>query len=202
MLRATITGPRTFFGRATSFGWNIAQVISHLLREAPSLGITIKQIAIDVILRNRHYSVKFGDDAFPEITPKGLIREDEAFLDSKVEKQFYWSWHNNKFRGWDIIREPEAFIFGSQIIIPDFALIKGDQRVLVEIIGYWREEYTQKKQTQLEQLKQNGLQHMILLVDTKHRRHFSKSTYPTVYYRAKGNRYEIPYGKILKALPS
>jgi len=201
-LQAIISGPRLFFGRATSFGWNITQVISHLLREAPTLGIHIKNVSIDVILRNRQYNVTLADEGFPEMTPKGQMREDEAFLDSKVEKQFYWSWHNNKFRGWDIIREPEALIFGSQLIIPDFALVKGDQRVLVEIIGYWREEYTQKKQAQLEQLKQSGLQHMILLVDTKHRRHFTKSTYPTVYYKAKGNRYEIPYGKILKALPT
>jgi predicted nuclease of restriction endonuclease-like RecB superfamily len=202
MLHATISGPRLFFGRATSFGWNISQVISHLLQEAPRLGIQIKETSIDVILRNRQYRVTLADDTVPEITPKGPMREDEAFLDSKVEKQFYWSWHNNKFRGWDIIREPEAFIFGSQLIIPDFALVKGDKRVLVEIVGYWREEYTQKKLAQLEQLQQNGLQHMILLVDTKHRRHFTKSIYPTVYYKAKGNRYEIPYGKILKALPT
>ncbi|MDO8055708.1 MAG: DUF790 family protein, partial [Candidatus Hermodarchaeota archaeon] len=201
LLQATISGPRLFFGRATSFGWNIAQVITHLLQEAPSLGIHIKDISIDVILRHRQYKVTLAEDAFPEVTPIGPIREDEAFLDSKVEKQFYWSWHNNKFRGWDIIREPEAFIFGSQLIIPDFALVKGDHRVLVEIIGYWREEYTQKKQAQLEQLKQNGLRHMILLVDRKHRHHFTKATYPVVYYKPKGNRYEIPYGKILKVLP-
>ena len=201
LLQATISGPRLFFGRATSFGWNIAQVITHLLQEAPSLGIHINDISINVILRNRSYKVTLTEDTLPEMTPKGPRREDEAFLDSKVEKQFYWSWHNNKFRGWDIIREPEVFIFGSQLIIPDFALVKGDHRVLVEIIGYWREEYTQKKQAQLEQLKQNGLKHMILLVDWKHRQHFAKSTYPVVYYKPKGTRYEIPYGKILKVLP-
>jgi len=201
LLRATISGPRLFFGRATSFGWNIAQVITHLLRDAPSLEIHIKDISIDVVLRDRQYKVTLAEDTLPEMTPKGQIRQDEAFLDSKVEKQFYWSWHNNKFRGWDIIREPEAFIFGSQLIIPDFALVKGDHRVLVEIIGYWREEYTQKKQAQLDQLQQSGLKHMVLLVDWKHRKHFTKSTYPVVYYKPKGNRYEIPYGKILKTLP-
>ncbi|MFX0168079.1 MAG: DUF790 family protein [Candidatus Hodarchaeota archaeon] len=201
-LRVSITGPRVFFGRASSFGWNIAQVISHLLQEAPSLGIDITAISIDVILRDRHYVVTLDKGAVPEIIHKDPIREEDVFVDSKVEKQFYWSWYNNKFRGWDIIREPEAFIFGSQLIIPDFALVKDNQRVLVEIIGYWREEYTQKKRAQLERLKQSGLQHMILLVDTKHRRHFTKSIYPTVFYRTKGNRYEIPYGKVLKFLPS
>ncbi len=200
-LRATIAGPRIFFGRASSFGWNIAQVITNLLEEAPGLGISVDSVSIDVILRDRHYMVQLDADSIPLIIPRTQVREDEAFLDSKLEKQFFWSWHNNKFRGWDIIREPEAIIFGSHLIIPDFALVKGDHSVLLEIIGYWREEYTQKKLAQLEMLKQQGLKHMILLVDIKHRRYFIKSTYPVVFYRSRGKRYEIPYGKILKVLP-
>jgi predicted nuclease of restriction endonuclease-like RecB superfamily len=200
-IRATIAGPQVFFGRASSFGWNIAQVISHLLQEAPSLKIRVEKISIDVILRDRHYIVQLDSKSMPMLLPRGQFREDMSFLDSKVEKQFYWSWHNNKFRGWDIIREPEVFIFGSCLIIPDFALVKGKHRVLLEIIGYWREEYTQKKRAQLELLKLQGLKHMILLVDTKHRKYFTKSIYPVIFYRLRGKRYEIPYGKILKALP-
>ncbi len=201
-LRVTIAGPRVFFGRASSFGWNIAQVISGLLRDASNLDIRLENLSIDVILRNRKYVVELDSESLPPLLPSPSTRPSEAFLDSKIEKQFFWSWHNNKFRGWDIIREPEAFTFGSHLIIPDFALIKNDFRVLVEIIGYWREEYTQKKHAQLAFLKQNGLKQMILLVDTKHRKAFTKAPYPTVFYRARGNRYEIPYGKILKALPA
>ncbi len=200
-LHASIAGPRLFFGRASSFGWNIAQVITCLLQQAPSLGIQVNSISIDVILRDRNYVVQLDSGSLPKLIPRGLDRETEAFLDSKVEKQFYWSWHTNKFRGWDIIREPEALIFGNHLIIPDFALVKGAHRVLLEIIGYWREEYTQKKRAQLELLKQLGLKHMILLIDTKHKRYFTNSIYPVVFYRVRGSRYEIPYGKILNALP-
>ncbi|MFX1576581.1 MAG: DUF790 family protein [Promethearchaeota archaeon] len=201
-LRATIAGPRVFFGRASSFGWNIAQVISCLLRDAPNLGIHLDTVSIAVILRDRDYLVELDANTLPLIISPFSTREGEAFLDSKVEKQFYWSWHNNKFRGWKIIREPDVFTFGSALIIPDFALVKGDNRVLIEIIGYWREEYTQKKLTQLSLLKQQGLQQMILLVDSKHRKIFKNSPYPVVFYKSRAKRYEIPYGKILKALPS
>jgi predicted nuclease of restriction endonuclease-like RecB superfamily len=200
-LRATIAGPRVFFGRASSFGWNITQVISDILQDAPNLEIGLESISIDVILRDRKYEVQLDSESIPFLLPPFSTRASEAFLDSKVEKQFYWSWYNNKFRGWDVIREPEVFIFGSTLIIPDFALVRGEDRVLVEIIGYWRDEYTQKKRAQLELLKQQGLQHMILLVDTKHRKAFSSSPYPVVFYRARAKRYEIPYGKILKELP-
>jgi len=89
---------------------------------------------------------------------------------------------------------------GERLIVPDFALVKDDRRVLVEIIGYWREEYTQKKQAQLEALHRQGLRDFILLVDIKHRRHFSNSPYPVFFYRSKGHRYEIPYAKILREL--
>ncbi len=201
-LCATIAGPRVFFGRASAFGWNIAQVIAGILHNAPNLGIQLNTISIDVILRDRQYIVELGPETLPLIIPPLSTRASEAFLDSKIEEQFYWSWLSNKFRGWDIIREPEAFIFGSNLIIPDFALVKDEHQVLVEIIGYWREEYTQKKRTQLELLKQHGLKQMILLVDTKHQKAFSKSPFPVVYYHSRAKRYEIPYGKILKELPS
>jgi predicted nuclease of restriction endonuclease-like RecB superfamily len=200
-LRTTITGPRIFFGRASSFGWNIAQVLTNLLQETLRLGIQLVDLKIDVVLRDRNYVVHLKPDKFPPLLPRGEVRE-EAFLDSKVEKQFYWSWKNNKFRGWDIIREPDAITIGSSMIIPDFALVKGDKKVLLEIIGYWREEYTQKKNAQLEILRNLGLEDFILLIDKKNRKYFSKSVYPTFFYSTKGQRYDIPYGKILKALPS
>ncbi len=201
-LQATIMGPRLFFGRSSSFGWNIAQVITYLLREASRLNIQLVDLKINVVLRDRYYVVHLTPEKLPAFLPRGELHEEEAFLDSKVEKQFYWAWKNNKFRGWDIIREPEAITFGSSMVIPDFALVKDDKKVLLEIIGYWREEYTQKKKAQLEALRNLGLKDFILLVDNKHRKHFSKSVYPVIFYKPKGQRYEIPYGKILKALPS
>lgn len=199
-LRATISGPRVFFGRASPFGWNIAQVLIRLLGDAPSLGISVVDLTIDVVLRDKAYLVRLPPDTLPPLNPRVERREVEAFLDSKVEKQFYWSWRNNRFRGWDIVREPEALIVGERLVVPDFALVKDDRSVLVEIIGYWREEYTRKKQAQLEALHRQGLKDLILLVDAKHRRHFSKSPYPVFFYRSRGHRYEIPYAKILKEL--
>ena len=202
LLRVIISGPRVYFGRASAFGWNIAQVISRLLQESSKLAIQVVDFNIDVILRDRHYVVQLHSQSIPTLNPRVEPRYEEAFLDSKVEKQFYWSWYYNKFRGWDIIREPDAILCGSRLIVPDFALVKDDQKVLVEIIGYWREEYTEKKKQQFRLLKQCGLKDFILLVDNKHRQHFSKAVYPAFFYRSRGKRYEIPYGKILKALPN
>lgn len=199
-LHAAIAGPRLFFGRSSPFGWNIAQVLTHLLADAASIGIQIVDYTINVVLRDRHYLVRLKPETTPSFLPRMEARE-EAFLDSKVEEQFYWSWHSNKYRGWDIIREPDAIIIGTRMMIPDFALVKDNHKVLLEIVGYWREEYTRKKLEQLQLLHTHGLKDLILLIDKKFKRYFSKCPYPTIFYARKGRRYEIPYGKILKELP-
>lgn len=200
-LRATIIGPRVFFARASPFGWNIAQVLLRLMEEPLEQDLHVNDLIIDVILRDRHYVVRLPLNQLPPLSPRREARMEETLLDSKVEEQFYWSWQNNKFRGWEIIREPDAISLGNMLIIPDFALVKGDHKVLVEIVGYWREEYTEKKQAQLAALKQQGLTNLILLVDKKHEKAFANSVYPTFYFRTSGRRYEIPYGKLLRALP-
>jgi predicted nuclease of restriction endonuclease-like RecB superfamily len=199
-LQAAIVGPRVFFGRSSPYGWNIAQVLTCLLEDAVALGIQVVEFSINVVLRDRHYLVSLKPETTPSFLPRVEARE-EAFLDSKVEEQFYWSWHSNKYRGWDIIREPDAIILGKRMMIPDFALVKGDQKVLLEIIGYWREEYTKKKLEQLQMLHAHGLKNLILLIDKKYKRYFSKCPYPAIFYGRKGRRYDLPYGKVLKALP-
>jgi predicted nuclease of restriction endonuclease-like RecB superfamily len=201
-LRATIVGPRVFFARASPFGWNIAQVLLQLMEEPLQQNVQVVDLAIDVILRDRHYVVRLPPNKLPPLFPRRESRSEESFFDSKVEEQFYWSWRSNKFRGWEIVREPDALMVGNMLIIPDFALVKGDRKVLVEIIGYWREEYTERKRAQLEALKRQGLTNFILLVDKKHQQAFAKSVYPTFYFRAIGRKYEIPYGKLLRALPA
>jgi predicted nuclease of restriction endonuclease-like RecB superfamily len=165
------------------------------------VNVQVVDLAIDVILRDRRYVVRLPLNQLPPLLPRREARTMETFLDSKVEEQFYWSWRNNKFRGWEVVREPDALIVDNRLVIPDFALVKGDRKVLVEIIGYWREEYTEKKQAQLQALKEHGLTNLILLVDKKHERVFAQSVYPTFYFGVRGRRYDIPYGKLLQVLP-
>jgi predicted nuclease of restriction endonuclease-like RecB superfamily len=200
-IRATVVGPRVFFARASPFGWNIAQVLLRLMDQPIEVNVQVVDLAIDVILRDRRYVVRLPLNQLPPLLPRREARTMETFLDSKVEEQFYWSWRNNKFRGWEVVREPDALIVDNRLVIPDFALVKGDRKVLVEIIGYWREEYTEKKQAQLQALKEHGLTNLILLVDKKHERVFAQSVYPTFYFGVRGRRYDIPYGKLLQVLP-
>ena len=47
--------------------------------------------------------------------------------------------------GWRLEREPEPLLAGDVILIPDFALSRGGQRIYLEIAGYWRPEYRERK---------------------------------------------------------
>ncbi len=47
--------------------------------------------------------------------------------------------------GWRLEREPEPVVVEGTILVPDFALTRGGRRVYLEIAGYWRPEYRERK---------------------------------------------------------
>ncbi len=78
-----------------------------------------------------------------------------TLFDSKIEKTFL-----EKFElfntGWTIEREPEPIITKQKTaFIPDFILTKFDNRVFVEIIGFWTKEYLERKISKIFEIVQN-----------------------------------------------
>jgi hypothetical protein len=81
-------------------------------------------------------------------------------FDSADEESFA-----NQFKalnsGWTLKREPEPVLAGNQVIIPDFSLEKAGLKIYLEIVGFWTEEYLQRKAEKLKQV--NNVQ-MIIVV--------------------------------------
>ena len=76
-------------------------------------------------------------------------------FDSKIEKIFLQKFELFK-TGWTIEREPEPIITKQKTaFIPDFVLSKFDNRVFVEIIGFWTKEYLERKITKIFEIVQN-----------------------------------------------
>jgi uncharacterized protein len=78
-----------------------------------------------------------------------------TLFDSKIEKIFL-----QKFEifntGWTIEREPEPIITKQKTaFIPDFILSKFNNRVFVEIIGFWTKEYLERKISKIFEIVQN-----------------------------------------------
>ena len=92
-----------------------------------------------------------------------------SIYDSSIEQSFAEAFHSlassDGADGWQLEREPEPLLLAhpstetavstiSQgIFIPDFALTRDNQRIYVEILGYWTPAYRERKIAKLQQLK-------------------------------------------------
>ena len=115
--------------------------------------------------------------------------------DSSVEESFA-SQFQALNSGWVLKREPEPLPAGKQVIIPDFTLEKAGIKIYLEIVGFWTEEYLQRKISKLRQIKTK----MLLLINEnlaceKLSRLKNNSEFDLIYYRDK-----IPLAPILRYL--
>lgn len=91
-------------------------------------------------------------------------------FDSKLESQFYVSFLALTTE-WHLLREPEAFETESRLFFPDFEgkHLQSSFSVLLEVIGYWGDEYIKKKIEEAELLKDR---YFIFCVADKYKSNF------------------------------
>jgi predicted nuclease of restriction endonuclease-like RecB superfamily len=77
--------------------------------------------------------------------------------DSMLEAAFAERWNSTKTE-WQLEREVDLIPIPGSVMIPDFRLVHPDGRVfLLEIVGYWRPEYLQKKFAQVQKSESDDL---------------------------------------------
>ncbi|WP_069805155.1 DUF790 family protein [Thermogemmatispora onikobensis] len=115
-------------------------------------------------------------------------RVDEALFDSELESAFAAAFQalerspGQGLEGWYLEREPEPLLLREGIFIPDFALSRGQQRLYVEILGFWTPAYRERKIQKLQQLRERS--DIILLVPREARTAFAalEGAFPIVGY--------------------
>ncbi len=84
--------------------------------------------------------------------------------DSMLEASFAQRWAKTKTE-WRLEREVELVPLPGSVMIPDFRLVHPDGRdFLLEIVGYWRPEYLQKK---FYQVQRAHLDNLILAISMR-----------------------------------
>ena len=82
---------------------------------------------------------------------------DGALYDSALEAQLYTEFADleaiGETHGWHLEHEPMPLLAEDVILIPDFALSRGDRRVFLELAGYWRPGYRERKVRKLAALR-------------------------------------------------
>ncbi|MBD3191754.1 MAG: DUF790 family protein [Candidatus Heimdallarchaeota archaeon] len=198
-----IGGPKEVGGSAGDYSWHLTQFMNVIIQRYPDLSVE----AI-VKIRNKRCFYQFCKKDLM-VLQKSSGKESKSFvnsqaIDSRVEARFQRYFSMNEL-GWELLAEPRPLIFEDesgkrQIMIPDFIIKRGlNEEYLLEIIGYYRESYINRKIRKLEALKATRKEPIILLIDDKIASHFKilEDDYPIFTY---GLRRPFPISRILHFL--
>lgn len=156
----TMDGPASLFKASTRYGLALAKMIPALLH--------VTKWSLQAKLQNRdQYSGNIR-------TGKFSLSSDRCDLvshyppgkpyDSMLEASFFNSWTKTKTE-WRLEREVDLIPLPGSVMIPDFRLVHPDGReFLLEIVGYWRPEYLQKK---FYQVRNGDTDNLILAVSER-----------------------------------
>ncbi len=122
-----------------------------------------------------------------------------SIYDSSIEQSFAEAFHSlansDGADGWQLEREPEPLLLDHPsietaastishgIFIPDFALTRDNQRIYVEILGYWTPAYRERKIVKLQLLKDRN--DLVLAIPREASEAFASisNDFPIVIYR-------------------
>ncbi len=136
----TIDGPTSLFKASTRYGLALAKLIPALLH--------VTKWSLKAQLQTK--------DAYTGTVKKGYFELDDRCglithyppsktYDSMIEESFAKSWAKAN-TDWQLEREVNLIPLPGSVMIPDFRLVHPDgQDFLLEIVGFWRPEYLQKK---------------------------------------------------------
>lgn len=155
----TIDGPTSLFDPSTRYGLAIAKMLPALLH--------VTKWNLHAILQQKDpYSGVKKIGKFTLNSDCDLVSHYPPGkpYDSMIESAFADRWPTLKTE-WRLEREVDLIPIPGSVMIPDFRLVHPDGRVyLLEIVGYWRPEYLQKK---FAQVKKSECPNLILAISER-----------------------------------
>jgi predicted nuclease of restriction endonuclease-like RecB superfamily len=175
-IRVLLYGPQEISAAPAAYGERLARLCRALLgyrrapersaRRATLAGSGLQGVA-QVYLHGRPLPFVLDDKLLkllgvdnadePQANATGGVAESRASYDSALEARFASEFaalaRADAAHGWRLEREPEPLLVGETILVPDFALTRGMRRVYLEIAGYWRPGYRERKARKLTALR-------------------------------------------------
>jgi len=148
----TVDGPTSLFSPSTRYGLAIAKLLPALLH--------VTKWSLSATLQTRDfYTNNWKTGRFSLNSDCGLVSHYPPGkpYDSMLEASFADRWESLK-TDWVLEREVDLIPIPGSVMIPDFRLVHPDGRTfLLEIVGYWRPEYLQKKFAQVRRAECENL---------------------------------------------
>lgn len=206
LLSLTLYGPQEVTGTAQQYGLRLARLCRTLMgygiaraetphkTKKPSLGKAIVEAKATVHFLQRSYVFKM-DTTLLNLLPQVAQNEDgkqneqtEAthIFDSSIEQTFAEEFtslaRSQGVDGWRLEREPEPLLLDHSIFIPDFAVTRSQQRIYVEILGFWTPAYRERKLQKLLELQDRHDLVLALPIDAKETFSTILSAFPIILY--------------------
>jgi uncharacterized protein len=156
----TIDGPVSLFNPSTRYGLAIAKLIPAILHVTKwSLAATLQtRDMYNDTWKTGRFALNSADCGLVTHYPPGKP------YDSMLEASFADKWDSLKTQ-WKLEREVDLIPIPGSVMIPDFRLVHPDGKdYLLEIVGYWRPEYLQKK---FSQVRRSGCNNLILAISER-----------------------------------
>lgn len=194
ILEAEIEGPRSLFGRPTKYGSRLSmfltKILSYLMK-SEKWTIYSRTHFTRTILTMKLLSNSY----MPELTIPMNVRIQKAF-DSSIEERIY---RTLKSIGFNVLREPEPIALENLLYIPDFKIEYQGKSFYIEVAGYWRKEYAEKKAYKLSEISKFKT-NLIVIADENLKEYFKGLKTPIIYYTIREGKPLLPYGKLMEIL--
>ena len=148
----TMDGPASLFKASTRYGLALAKMIPALLQ--------VTKWSLKAKLQYRDpYTGGIKNQSFELDDRCGLVSHYPRgkTYDSMIEASFAKNWEKLETK-WRLEREVNLVPLPGSVMIPDFRLVHPDGRdFLLEIVGFWRPDYLQKKFYQVRRAEPDNL---------------------------------------------
>lgn len=156
----SIDGPLSIFKLTDRYGTAIAKLVPSIVSVNP-WSIRAWIVRKTISSGKKMYEFEISDKESPSLRdpyhdglritnwkeefPSYDRAPSNIYFDSSVEEKFA-----NKFEqsvtGWNLIREPDPLILSNgKALIPDFMFEKYGRKIYLEIVGFWTDEYLERK---------------------------------------------------------
>jgi len=209
LLSLTLYGPQEVTGAPQQYGMRLARLCRALLGYSlpksakTESGRTKKKSALPDAIVSAEATVHFLQRTYhfamgPELLQllPSIVETDQSnssaqadpsqLFDSSIEQSFSEAFGalaaGLGVDGWRLEREPEPLLLHHGIFIPDFAFTRDQQRIYVEILGFWTPSYRERKVQKLEQLR--GRNDLLLAIPIEAKASFAEiaNDFPIVFY--------------------
>ncbi len=154
-----VDGPTSLFKPSTRYGLAIAKLIPAILH--------VTKWSLTATLQTKDFytgNIKVGRFSLTDTCGLETHYPPGKAYDSMLEAGFADRWDKLKTE-WVLEREVNLLPIPGSVMIPDFRLVHPDGRdYILEIVGYWRPEYLQKK---FAQVHKSGCKNLILAISER-----------------------------------